>query len=380
MKVSFVLIVVLLFAASACGPGYHDSKGTNAEGTNSVVKAERLSIERHDSFSVVTIKNPWQGTSNMDLVYYLAKTGSILPKHVDTSSVIRVPVKNIICMSASYAAMISALGKEETISAVSGKDLLYSRTLNARIDSGFIRDVGYEASLNNELIVELAPDLVMMYGVGGESAGYAGKLKELGIKILFNADYLETDPLGKAEWIKLFGALFCEEKQADSIFIEETRSYNQVKDLTKKVNSHPKVLLGLPFKDTWYISPGNSYISKLISDAGGKYLWSDSKSAISMPYGLESVYERAVHADYWMNTGTAASKQEISAIDRRFAALPCYIDDKVYNNNQRMTSKGGNDYWETGSVHPHLILEDMVKILHPELSGSNELFFFRKLL
>jgi iron complex transport system substrate-binding protein len=379
MKGPVIIVIFLLFAASGCRQANYE-KGTGSEAVNSIVTAERLAIERHENYSIVTIINPWQGTSNMNLVYCLARKGSELPAGIDSAAIVWVPVDNIICMSASYAAMISALGKEETISAVSGKDLLYSPALNIRIESGLIRDVGYEASLNNELIVEIAPDIVMMYGVGGESAGYAGKLKELGMKILFNADYLETDPLGKAEWIKLFGALYCKEKEADSIYNAEVQAYKELRDsIVDKVNSYPKVLLGLPFKDTWYISPGNSYISRLIADAGGKYLWNDTESGISMPYGLESVYQRAVNASFWLNTGTAASKQEIAAIDRRFTELPCYMNDKVFNNNHRMTPKGGNDYYETGAVYPHLILSDMIKIFHPEVTLNHELFFFKKL-
>ena len=69
----------------------------------------------------------------------------------------------------------------------------------------------------------------MIYGVGSESSGYVGKIEELGIKVIYNADYLETDPLGKAEWIKLFGALYCREKMADSIFNAEVEAYNNLK-------------------------------------------------------------------------------------------------------------------------------------------------------
>ena len=173
--------------------------------------------------------------------------------------------------------MISALGEENSIAGVSGKGFIFTNSLIQKVEKGLIADVGYEANLNKELIIEISPDLIMMYGIGSESAGYVGKIKELGVKVVFNADYLETDPLSKAEWIKLFGALYCKESLADSIYKSEVEAYNKIKSyISQNISNRPKVLLGLPFKYTWYVSPGNSFISKLIRDAGGNYLWQNT--------------------------------------------------------------------------------------------------------
>jgi iron complex transport system substrate-binding protein len=241
-------------------------------------------------------------------------------------------------------------------------------------------DVGYEANLNKELILKIKPDLIMIYGIGSESAGYVGKLKELGTKVIINADYLETDPLGRAEWIKLFGALFCRESSADSIFNSEVAEYNKLKSfVNNSIITRPKVMLGLPFKDTWYISPGNSFISKLIEDAGGDYLWKDTESSVSMPYGLENVYLRVMKADVWLNIGSVNSRNEISYVDQRLSDLPCFKNDSLFNNNKRITVKGGNDFWESGSLYPHLLLKDLATILHPELFSDHELTYYRKI-
>ena len=167
-----------------------------------------------------------------------------------------------------------------TIKGLSGVGNVFSAGIKNKIQQGLIAEVGYESNLNQELIIKILPDLIMMYGIGSESAGHVNKLRELGINIIFNADYLESDPLGKAEWIKLFGALYCKEEMADSIFREEVRNYNQIRDYIIDNNTKtPSVLLGLPFKDTWFISPGNSFISKLIHDAGGNYIWKNTSSA-----------------------------------------------------------------------------------------------------
>ncbi|HBH82832.1 MAG TPA: ABC transporter substrate-binding protein, partial [Bacteroidales bacterium] len=130
---------------------------------------------------------------------------------------------------------------------------------------------------------------------------------------------------------------------------------------------------------TWFISPGNSFISKLIQDAGGNYLWRNTTSSLSMPYGLENVYIAALDADYWLNIGTVTRSDEISLVDKRLADLKSFKNNNLYNNNKRITRGGGNDYWESGTLSPHIILKDIASILHPDLFPEHELFFYRKI-
>lgn len=374
------ILIIVLFTISACKNSERRNPGTRPEAGDEIVSAQRFSLEKKPGWTEIKIINPWQGAMNVSQVYYLLKRGEELPEGADSSNVIFVPLTKIVCMSTTHLAMISALHEENTIAGVSGTDFIYSPALNSRVDKGLIMDVGYEANLNKELILKIKPDLIMIYGIGSESAGYVGKLKELGTKVIINADYLETDPLGRAEWIKLFGALFCRQNSADSIFNSEVAEYEKLKSfVNNSIITRPKVMLGLPFKDTWYISPGNSFISKLIEDAGGDYLWKDTESSVSMPYGLENVYLRAMKADVWLNIGSVNSRNEISYVDQRLSDLPCFKNDSLYNNNKRITVKGGNDFWESGSLYPHLLLKDLAIILHPELFSDHELTYYRKI-
>lgn len=380
MKFLKYILIVLFGLISGCkGGDKRDASGIREQG-NVVEQAERFTLEHKNSFTEVKIIDPWQGATGVKQIYKLVKRGDKLPSGMDSSDVIFVPVRKIICMSTTYMAMISALGEEKTISGVSGTNYVFSPEILRNVEKGLVVDVGYEANLNKELILKISPDLIMIYGIGGESSGYLGKIKELGIKVIINADYLETDPLGRAEWIKLFGALYCKENLADSIFKSETIEYNRLSaNIVRNSSVRPKVLLGLPFKDTWYISPGNSFISKLISDAGGEYLWMDTRSAVSMPYGIENVYVRGLKADYWLNTGTVNTKKEISNLDPRLDDLPCFKNGNIFNNNKRITMNGGNDYWESGTLYPHLLLKDLASILHPELFVGQELMFYKKI-
>jgi len=373
-------LILFLITASSCGNSDKNVVDKIRMSGNDIERAERISIQKKNGYTEIKIINPWQGAAGVNQAYYLVNRGSELPAGFDSSMVIFVPLKKIICMSTTHLSMISAVGEEETVAGVSGTNFVYSPGIRQNIEKGLVMDVGYEANLNKELILKISPDLIMIYGIGSESSGYLGKIKELGIKILINADYLETDPLGRAEWIKLFGALYCKENLADSIYKSEVEKYIKLKSfIAQNTKSRPKVMLGLPFKDTWYISPGNSFISNLITDAGGDYLWMDVKSSVSMPYGIENVYLKGLKADFWLNIGTAASKNEISNVDPRLNELPCFKNDNLFNNNKRITAKGGNDFWESGSLYPHIILNDIAEILHPELFSDRELIYYRKI-
>jgi iron complex transport system substrate-binding protein len=380
-KILFIFLTILLVLAGlGCTQNIKNHEPGTRDNKDEIINARRFRIEQKDGWTEVGIINPWQGATNVTQIYSLVKRGSKLPSGLDSSEIIFVPLKKIVCMSTTYIAMICELGEEKSIIGVSGADFVYSPGLAKNVANGSVADVGYEANLNKELILKLSPDLIMIYGIGSESSGYVGKIKELGIKIIINADYLETDPLSRAEWIKLFGALYCKENLADSIYNSEVDKYNKLKSyIHERVKEEPKVLLGLPFKDTWYVSPGNSYISTLITDAGGSYLWSDIKSEISMPYGIENVFLRGMKADFWLNISTVSSRKEISAIDQRLENLPCYKNDNLFNNNNRVTAKGGNDFWESGILYPHLLLKDIATILHPELFTDHELVYYRKI-
>ena len=374
------IVIFSLFPISGCGKSDKNGDFKQRNADNEVIRAERFTIEKKKGWTEVKIINPWQGARDVNQKYFLVKRGSDRPEGLDPALVIYVPVIKIVCMSTTHVAMISALHEEKSIVGVSGANFIYSHDLKKLIEQESVADVGYEGNLNKELILKISPDLIMIYGIGSESAGYVGKIKELGIKVIINADYLETDPLGRAEWIKLFGALYCKENLADSIYNSEVNEYTKLKLFVgQHAKNRPKVMLGLPFKDTWYVSPGNSFICKLINDAGGDYLWKDSESSVSLPYGIENVYLKGMNADYWLNTGTVSTRNEILNIDHRLEDLPSFKNDNLFNNNKRVTIAGGNDFWESGSLYPHLILKDIATILHPEIFTDNELTYYKKI-
>lgn len=378
MRNTFIYILLIVLFVSCAGRNDNPA-GNKSSAGDAINYAEKFSLLKTDSCTILTINEPWQGASGVQHVYYLVKRDQINSYKFDTLSVIPVPLEKIVCMSTTHLPMLMALGEQNTLKGISGADLIFNNSLAESIENKTLSDIGYESAINNELLISIDPDLIMTYGIGSESAGYLGKIKEIGLRVLFNADYLENDPLGKAAWIRVFGALYCKERMADSILKSIEDQYNSIKEyIHQNVTKRPVVFSGLPFRDSWFISPGNSYISRLIEDAGGNYLWKDTRSETSMPLSIEAVFIKSLEADFWLNIGTVNSKIEIISLDSRLADLPSVERGNLYNNNRRMGPGGGNDYWESGALSPHIILLDIASILHPELFRDHELYYYKK--
>ncbi len=376
MKAAFA-VVVLTFILCSCRQG---SDRTAASVTTGNHAATRLVLEKKDGYTRLTVRDPWQNSGGAEMTWCLLPHDASVPQGYDEEQVIRIPVTRMICTSVTHLAMLRALDATDVLVGISGPALVYDSLILDAIGHGRLPDIGYEASLNKELIVALKPDLLMVYGVAAPSTGQTGRLPAMGVKVLFNADYLEEHPLARCEWIRLFGLLTGREGMADSIFSEVSKSYMELSDLVRRsVRERPEVLLGAPWEDVWYVSPANSYAGRLIDDAGGHYLFSDLTKANSVPFSVEAVFERATKADVWINPGAAESLSEIAAADHRMTRLPVFASGAVWNNRRRMTPAGGNDYWESGVVRPDLLLRDIVSILHPDLLPDHRLYYYMKL-
>ncbi|HCC70317.1 MAG TPA: hypothetical protein DEQ09_04085 [Bacteroidales bacterium] len=340
----------------------------------------RFIIDSYDDYRKITVINPWQGAEGKHFEYYITDDTALLPQGIEKSKIIISPVKSIVCTSTTHIAMLDVLDRINLVEGVSGSDFVFNEELRKKIDSGDVYDVGHENGYNTELIYSIDPDIVLVCSVGSESVPAFNRLSEQGITVMYIADYLETHPLARTEWIKVYGELLNRQEEAKKIFREVKNEYKSiVEQIDILYKNKPGVLLGLPFKDKWFVSPGNSYISKLIEDAGGNYLWSELQSNVSVPMSLEAVCSKAVNADIWLNTGTAMTINNIRMTDQRLADLPVLSQGSVFNNNKRLNRYGGNDYWESGTVNPHILLKDIASILNPDLFPGHELVYYTQL-
>lgn len=338
--------------------------------------ADRYSVESIGEYYNVKVFNPWQKAGQSEFSYLLGNNPAAVPDSLSGIQFIKTPVEKVVLMSTTFISIIDAVDELPSIVGVSGSKYIYDQGLRKLIDEGSVKDVGYDRSLNYEMIIELDPDVLFLYGVESGVSQTINKLEDLGIPVVMCADYLEQEPLGRAEWLKFFGMFYEKYKAADEIFTGIEHRYDSIKDIASNLDHSPSVFVGLPWKDTWYIAGGQSFAAQFIKDAGGAYVWEDLRTTEAEPHDLESVYSKIMDADIWINAGVAESLKTILDHDTRFMNLKAMEEGMVFNNNLRTNSSGGNDYWESGIIHPDKILDDLVNIFH---KGNDSLHYYKRL-
>lgn len=377
MKLIFCSLIALVLLAG-CHPVSEYKQGEPAKGSYAKY-ATGFELDDHISFKILHVYDPWQSSKGVSFSYVLAADPSLVPDSLEHLIFIKTPVRRVITLSTTHVAMIDQLGQEQSIKGVSGSGFIFTEKLRKRITNQEVKDVGYDQGLSYETIVGINPDVLFMYGVEGNVMATSRKLRELEIPVVFCGDYLETHPLGKAEWIRFFSVFYDLEREAEVFFKDIDSLYHSHKSLTGNLMHKPWVLTGLPWKDTWYMAGGKSFAARLIQDAGGVYLWADHASTQAVPMDLESVYARAVNADIWINPGAATSLNDLNDFDERFQDLRVLKTAKIFNNNLRINASGGNDYWESGAVRPDLVLKDLIKVFHPDLLTDDPFIYYRQL-
>jgi iron complex transport system substrate-binding protein len=373
MRYRSLFFFLLLLGLTMC-------KENKQKGNESGLKyAQGLSIRKEKHWTRISVRNPWEKARNIEIEYYLVPRDSIIPAGLSEKTIIRIPVERIVCLSTSHLAFLHALGLNDAITGVSGASYIRNPSIRKRIAEGKIRDVGYDRQLNYEEIIQQHPDLVMIYGVDSEITGIANKLHDLGIPAVYNAEYLEKTPLGKAEWIKFIAAFFMKGHMADSVFNVVERNYLTLNHRVSLIKNRPVVMVGMPYRDAWWIPGGSSYLSKLIEDAGATYIAKDNISHESFVISMEEAFLWAEKSDFWIHVGSVNHKSEIAEADSRFKNFQLFRTGRIFNNNKRSTPDGGNDFWESGAVYPDSILADLITIFHPGILSGENLTYYKEI-
>ena len=243
-------------------------------------------------------------------------------------------------------------------------------------------DVGYDAAPDYEKIVALKPDVVLTYAVSGAKSPFVTKLTQLGIKVFIVNEHLESHPLARASYIRLFGALTGKMAEADSILADVKADYNALRDEVRKLHAPGrKVLLNIPYNDQWFVPSRDSYLTSLVHDAGGEVLGCEEGRAASSVMPVEKAYALSKDADCWLNVGWCTTLPQLLDVNPVFGDMVANIRDNalklgygsypvVWNDNKRVNRKGGNDIWQSGVARPDVLLRDLIKVLHPDRQGE----------
>lgn len=368
-----IIAVLTIFVCAGCKTNSPASIDDFSEVAYTPQHATGFHICQDDNQNtLLRVTRPWQG-DNIEEQYLAIFADAEAAAHYEGQHIIGA-AERIVCMSTSHIAMLDALGLSDRIVGVSGKQYVMNEAIANNPD---VADVGYDSNLNYELLVTLRPDIVLMYGVSAENSAVTAKLRSLNIPYIYLGDYTELSPLGKAEWIVAIAEIAgC--REAGIAYIEDVAErYNAVRSNVTRSLTPKRVMLNTPYEDVWYMPSDDSYLVRLIEDAGGTYIYKGiNPTGGSRGISLEEAYRLVSKADLWLNVGQCRTMDDLANSAPHFMATDVVKRGDVYNNNRRQTAAGGSDFWESAIVRPDVVLSDIAKII---AGDDTDLYYHRRL-
>lgn len=363
----YILPIFLLLACSKAG-------NNNITIPTSNDYAQGFAVEVHNDYKVVEVRNPW------DTLKILQRY-ILLPKNVDLSdemprgTIIRTPVERAVVYASLHCGMINELGKSDAIVGICDVHYNADDNLKSRVTNGEIADLGSSFLPDIEKIISVSPEIIILSPYKDRDED---KVSQLGIPIVEMADYMESVPLARTEWLKFISMLFDCEEVADSIFSTTKTEYLRLKELGSGVSHKPSLFCELKTGGVWYQPGGESYMAQLYRDAGIDYLWSDNSNKGSISLSFEEVFARASNADLWFIKYAEESDKTLNSLINEYA---------LYENFKPYKSKsvwGINalkvPFYEEMPLYPHYVLRDLMIVAHPEMfEESDTTRYFKKL-
>ncbi len=349
---------------------------------NSTVKyAKGFTVEKSSSgITTVKITSPWPNSESV-FTYALVPhdiLATVTLNHDAYDAIITVPVESIVVTSTTHIPALESLGVDEKLIAFPDTQYISSEKTRKRIASGNIKELGNNESLNTEMVIELNPDLVVGFSINNQNKAYE-TIQSSNIPVVYNGDWTEESPLGKAEWIKFFAPFFQKEKAADLIFDDIEKSYLQAKSLAETANKKPSVISGALYKDVWYTPGGKSWAAQFLKDANANYIWANTSETGSLSLSWEAVLEIGQHSQFWIGPAQFTSYKNLEEGSLHYRQFDAFKNKKVFSFAKTVGATGGLWYYELAPQRPDIVLKDLIHILHPELLPDYQPYFFKPL-
>ncbi len=371
----FALSVFLSFSFISCTGRQAKNTGVrDTENSLSITYATGFSVCYAENYKQVIVYHPWEEGAYYANYYLVENADTEVPS--DGVKVL-VPLKTLASASVTHFEFLSLLGELHSLTGVCQPQLIYSAWVRQKVNEGYITDLGDSFNINVERTLQLMPDAVMMSGMNQIDAS-AKRISQAGIPVLYNNEWTEASLLGRAEWIKFISTFYNKEALADSIFGEIVSYYNSIKEKAGKVHRKPSVMSGSNFRGTWYMPAGNSFMGQLFADGGASYFYSGDNSTRSLPLNIETVLVNFSETDFWLNCNYNSMEELLNADPKNKLFRPVQLN-QVYNFNKRTLPSGANDFWESATARPDLLLADIIAILHPDILPGYQLFYACKL-
>lgn len=388
-----LLLVILIFAGPATAQDVNLTEGCITDFSADVDyfpekveirDAERFAVAYHKHYKVLSVSDAFDGAPGFE--YVLVQCGAPAPPAADFAEgaqFIEVPTGGIITLSTTQLPALARLDLLEHLVGVDSAFYISTAEVVDAVADGQIAEVGFGAQINIEMVLSLEPHLVMSYGYNPDTDAHP-VLLDAGVFTALDASWRELSPLGRAEWLKFTALFYNREAAATEIYDTIVSRYEYARQLAHRVPEaeRPSVLINsfLGYADAWFIPGQDTYVGRLIQDAGGQLLLAEEGSTSSRGLSFEAVYEGGLAADVWLvETFGVSSQADLLALDSRFGDFAALQSGHVWNNNADENANGGNNYYEWGVTNPHLVLADLVAILHPDLLPEREFVFYQRL-
>lgn len=331
-----------------------------------------LSIVECEGCTVVDIANPW-GEGVMQR-YVLVPSTAELPADLPAGVLLRTPLDNVILFSGVHAGLLGELGADNAIKGVCDAQYIYCDAVADGLETGRVVDCGSSLNVDTEALVQVSPDAVFVLPY--ENGGF-GKLENLGIPIVQCADYMESSPLGCAEWMRFYGRLFGAGARSDSLFSVVCREYVALSNAAKSVEYRPKLMCELKSSSAWYVPCGQSTMGQMYADAGADYLFAACTGSGSVPLSYEVVLDKAADADLWLlkyNSDVDRTLESLLADFAGYSHFKPFRQRNIYACNTHH-----RHLFEETAFHPERLLKELVAIFHPRLLTGYTLQYYEKM-
>ncbi|GHD29823.1 ABC transporter substrate-binding protein [Nocardiopsis kunsanensis] len=347
--------------------------------------AENISFEYGDHYVVVTVEQPAPGADPES--YLLHRCGTPEPEAGDLEGTglagdgldgvptIEVPVESVFSGSTTHLPLFTELDRAGALTGVSDASFVSTEEISDQIEADETVEYAGGGTIDQELVIAEDPDLLMTGGT--EDPGYES-LREAGVPVVANAEWLEATPLGRAEWLLFAGVLTGQEQRAAELFAEIESDYDEVAELTADADP-VQVLPGQLGDGSWFVPAGGSYVGRLLADAGATHPWDGTEGTESVELDLEEVLAEAREADVWVASADWDTLADAEAGDERHTEFAAFATGQVWTNNKAIGPTGGNQYWDEGVLRPDLVLADLVHVVHPDLLPDHETRYYRQL-
>ncbi len=364
-----LLNLLCLFVLFSCDKSINITTPPYTNTKNEVEYAQNFKIFKQKKYTEIQIINPENKCIEKRLICYSRE--QCRPTQKTTAIYIQTPIKGFICLSSTQIGMLNKINALTTVKGLDNPNYISNKFILNKVKKQQISVVGNIETINPESITKTKAD-ILMYSGFGKAIANERKFMKLQITPIANYDWKESDPLGKAEWIKFFGILTNKSKEANTYFNRIKKEYTNLKTQAQKLPFSNQLLSGSLIGDNWYMPAGESYLGKLFSDAKINYVAKQTKGIGSYSISLEKVIRSFQNATYWINPG-APSRKELLAFNKRYANF-----NALKKNNTYCYSQNQNFFWENSAIEPHKLLNDLIIISHPN-EYHGKLYFYKKL-